>query len=88
MLAEELKVLEDTGNGIKALYCQAQSVVHGGGPLSAAFNINIGVKEGCPASPSVFFLFFYKVWDFIDAHIPPYLLGYVQIDLKIYFPMI
>ena len=39
--------------------------------MSAAFDINMGVKQGCPASPRVFCLFFGRVSDFIAAHAPP-----------------
>ena len=42
-----------------------------GGALFAAFDVNIGVKQGCPASPHVFCLFFDRVRDFIVAHAPP-----------------
>ena len=31
----------------------------------------MGVKQGCPASPRVFCLFFDRVRDFIVAHAPP-----------------
>ena len=31
----------------------------------------MGVKQGCPASPRVFCLFFDRVQDFIAAHAPP-----------------
>ena len=46
-------------------------MVRVGGSVSAAFDVNIGVKQGCPASPSVFCLFFDRVQDFIAAHAPP-----------------
>ena len=46
-------------------------MVRAGGSVSAAFNVNIGVKQGCPASPGVFCLFFDRVRDFITAHAPP-----------------
>ena len=36
-----------------------------------AFDINMGVKQGCPASPHVFCLFLDRVHDFIAAHAPP-----------------
>ena len=39
--------------------------------MSAAFDINMGVKQGCPANPRVFCSFLYKVHDFIAAHAPP-----------------
>ena len=38
--------------------------------MSAAFDVNMGVKQGCPASPRVFCLFLDRVRDFIAAHIP------------------
>ena len=60
MLAEELEVLVDIRTGIKALYYQTWSVVLGGA-LSAAFDVNIGAKQGCPASPHVFSIFFDRV---------------------------
>ena len=47
------------------------SRVGGGGSLSAAFDVNIGVKQGCPAGPHIFCLFFDRVWDLIEAHEPP-----------------
>ena len=31
----------------------------------------MGVKQGCPASPRVFYLFLDRVCDFIAAHAPP-----------------
>ena len=43
-------------------------MVWGGGALSAAFDVNIGVKQGCPASPHLFCLLSNKVRDFIVAH--------------------
>ena len=70
VLAEELEVPVDIRTGIEALYYQTRSVVQGGGGFSAAFDVNIGVKEGCPASPRVFYLFFDRVRDFIAAHTP------------------
>ena len=39
--------------------------------MSAAFDVNMGVKQGCPASPRVFCLFLDRVRDFIAAHAPP-----------------
>ena len=71
VLAEELEVPADVRTGIEALYYQTRSVVWEGGAFSAAFDINIGVKQGCPASPRVFCLFFDRVRDFIAAHAPP-----------------
>ena len=71
VLAEELEVPADIRTGIEALYYQTRSVVRGGGAFSAAFDVNIGVKQGCPASPRVFCLFFDRVRDFIAAHAPP-----------------
>ena len=46
-------------------------MVWAGGSVSAAFDINMGVKQGCPTSPHVFCLFFDRVRDFIAAHAPP-----------------
>ena len=46
-------------------------MVWGGGAFSAAFDVSIGVKQGYPASPRVFCLFFDRVRDFIAAHAPP-----------------
>ena len=37
--------------------------------MSAAFDVNMGVKQGCPASSRVFCLFLDRVRDFIAAHI-------------------
>ena len=71
VLAEELEVPEDIRTGTEALYYKTQSVVQGGGAFSAAFDVNIGVKQGYPASPRVFCLFFDRVKDFIAAHAPP-----------------
>ena len=62
MLAEELEVPEDIRTGIEALYFQTWSVVRAGGSISTAFDINMGVKQGCPAS---------RVQDFIAAHTSP-----------------
>ena len=39
--------------------------------MSAAFDINIRVKQGCPASPHLFCLFFGRVRGFIAAHALP-----------------
>ena len=74
MLAEELEVPEHIRMGIEALYFQTRSVVRAGGSMSTAFDINMGVKQGCPASPRVFCLFLDRVWDFI-AGTRPHLLG-------------
>ena len=72
MLAKELEVLEDIKTGIKALYFQTQSVVRGGGgSMSTAFDVNMGVKQGCPASPRAFCLFLDRVRDLIAAHTSP-----------------
>ena len=57
--------------GIEALYFQIQSVVRVGGSISTAFDVNIGVKQGCPASPCVFCLFLDRMRDFLAAHAPP-----------------
>ena len=38
--------------------------------MSTAFDVNMGVKQGCPASPRVFCLFLDRVRDFIAAHAP------------------
>ena len=61
----------DIRTGIEALYHQTRSVFWGGGVFSAAFDINIEVEQGHPASPCVFCLFFDRVRDFIVAHAPP-----------------
>ena len=45
-------------------------MVRAGGSISTAFDVNIGVKQGCPASPRVFCLFLDRVRDFIAAHAP------------------
>ena len=71
MLAEELEVPEDIRTGIEALYFQTRSVVRVGGSMSTAFDVNMGVKQGCPASPRVFCLFLDRVRDFIAAHTSP-----------------
>ena len=71
MLAEELEVPEDIRTGIEALYFQTRSVVRAGGSMSTAFDVNMGVKQGCPASPRVFCLFLDRVRDFIAAHTSP-----------------
>ena len=71
VLAEELEVPADIRTGIEALYYQTWSVVRGGGAFSAAFDVNIGVKQGCPSNPRVFCIFFDRVRDFIAAHAPP-----------------
>ena len=71
MLAEELEVPEDIRMGIDALYFQTQSVIWVGGFISTAFDINMGVKQGRPASPCVFCLFLDRVGDFLAAHAPP-----------------
>ena len=39
--------------------------------MSTAFDINMGVKHGYPASPHVFCLFLERVLDFITVHAPP-----------------
>ena len=71
VLAEELEVVADIWTRVEALYYYTRSVVWAGGSVSAAFDVNMGVKQGCPASPRVFCLFFNRVWDFIAAHAPP-----------------
>ena len=71
MLAEELEVPEDIRIGIEALYFQTWSVVRAGGSMSTAFDVNMGVKQGCPASPRVFCLFLDRVLDFIAAYTSP-----------------
>ena len=38
--------------------------------MSVAFDINMGVNQGCPAIPCVFSLFLDRVWNFIMIHIP------------------
>ena len=35
--------------------------------MSTAFDVNMGVKQGCPANPRVFCLFLDRVRDFIAA---------------------
>ena len=72
MLAKELEVLTNIRTGIKAPYYQAYSLVHQGGSMSAAFDINMGEKQGHPASLSVFCLFLGRVQDFIAVHAPPF----------------
>ena len=46
-------------------------MVRVGGSLSTAFDVNMGVKQGCPASPRVFCLLLDRVRDFLAAHAPP-----------------
>ena len=46
-------------------------MVQGGVSLSTAIDMDIGVKQGCSASPHVFCLFLDRVWDFLSAHTPP-----------------
>ena len=58
---EKLEVLEHIRTGIKALYFQTRSVVWAGGSMSAAFDVNMGLKQSCPASPCVLFLFLDRV---------------------------
>ena len=43
----------------------------GGGSMSTTFDVNMGVKQGCPASPRMFCLFLDRVWYFIAAHTTP-----------------
>ena len=81
MLAWELKVLEDIRTGIKALYYQTQSVVDMGGALSAAFDINSGVKQDYPTGPMCFISFSaeFEMSLILMSHplagcIPPYLI--------------
>ena len=69
VLAAEQEVPEPIRTGIEALYFQTRSVVWAGS-MPAAFDINMGVKQGCPASPCVFCLFLDRVRDFLAAHIP------------------
>ena len=57
--------------GIEALYFQTRSMVWVGGSISTAFDINMGVKQGCPASPRVFCVCLDRVRDFLAAHAPP-----------------
>ena len=71
VLAAELEVPEPIRTGIEALYFQTRSVVRVGGSLSTAFDVNMGVKQGCPASPRVFCLFLDRMRDFLAAHAPP-----------------
>ena len=46
-------------------------MVWAGGSVSAVFDVNMGVKQGCLASPRVFCLFLDRVRDFIAANAPP-----------------
>ena len=39
--------------------------------MSTVFDVNMGVKQDCPASPHVFCLFLDRVCDFVAAHAPP-----------------
>ena len=39
--------------------------------MFSAFDVNMGVKQGFPTSPGVFYLFLNRLWDFIAAHTPP-----------------
>ena len=40
--------------------------------MSAAFDVSMGVKQGCPDNPYVFYFFFDRVQDFIAMHAPPF----------------
>ena len=71
MLAEDLQVPEDIRTGIEALYFQTWSVVWAGGSMSTAFDVNMGVKQGCPASPRVFCPFLDRVRNFIATYTSP-----------------
>ena len=71
VLANELHIPSDICSGIEALYYQTKQCVRSGGHASASFAVNVGVKQGCPASPRVFTLFFDRVRDFIASHAPP-----------------
>ena len=70
VLAEELEVLADIQTVVEPFTIR-HGQWSGGGSISAAFDINMGVKQGYPASPHVFCLFFDRVRDFIAAHAPP-----------------
>ena len=70
VLAAELEVPEPIRTGVEALYFQTWSVARAGGSMSTAFDVNMGVKQGCPASPHVFCLFLDMVQEFIVAYIP------------------
>ena len=72
MLAEELEVPEDIRMGIEALYFHTGSVIWVEGSMSTAFEVNMGLKQGCPASPCVFCLFLDTVLGFITVHASPF----------------
>ena len=69
-LAEELEIPQDIYEGILALYHDTQSQVRVGSALSAPFKVNTGVKQGCPASPLIFGLFFERVTAYLCEHAP------------------
>ena len=68
MLAEELEVPENIRMGIEALYFHTRSVVWVGVSICTALDINMALKQGCPASPCVFCLFLDRVLDFITVN--------------------
>lgn len=61
VLGQELGVPPDLLWGLWALYQDTMQQVKVGPSLSAAYPVNTGVKQGCPASPLLFTLFFDRV---------------------------
>lgn len=66
VFASELDMPSDLYEGILALYRDTQAAlrVDRDGP-PAIFPVNIGVRQGCPASPLLFSLYFDRVHQFI-----------------------
>ena len=71
VLAAELHIPSDICSGIEVLYNKIKQCERTRGQASASFKVNMGVKQGCPASPRVFTLLFDRVRDFITSHAPP-----------------
>lgn len=56
--------------GLQALYFDTKSQVRANGELSAAFPVNSGVKQGCPASPLLFSMYFDRAHQYLLDHAP------------------
>ena len=73
VLARELGVPTDLLSGIRAMYHDCTAQVRTPGGLSPQFPTQVGVKQGCPASPVLFSLFFDRVVDFLQDNAPLHL---------------
>ena len=52
---------------IRRMYLTVKGQVNGD---TASFNMSMGVKQGCPMSPQLFGLFFDRVVEYVETHLP------------------